>query len=145
MIRINAVCVGKLKEQFWREACAEYEKRLSRFCKLTVKELPERDSLKEEAAGILRDLRGYKIALAVEGKRSSSEKFAETVKTLCDAGAEITFIVGSSCGLDESVKASADLLLSFSDMTFPHQLFRVILLEQLYRAFMINANAEYHK
>lgn len=145
MMKVNVVCVGKLKESYWREACAEYEKRLSRFCKLEIKELPERGTLKEEAADILKKLQGYVLVLAVEGKEMSSEEFALSVKKLQDEGKELTFVIGSSCGLDESVKGAADGKISFSKMTFPHQMFRVVLLEQLYRAFMINAGAEYHK
>ncbi len=145
MIKVNFVVVGKLKESFYREAVAEYVKRLSRFCKTEIRELPERASLAEEAADILRALRGYTIALAVEGKGCSSEAFAKKLRFLCDQGKEITFVIGSSCGLDGSVKRAADELLSFSEMTFPHQLMRVILAEQVYRAFMINAGAEYHK
>ncbi len=144
MMRVRIVCVGKLKERFWREACAEYEKRLSRFCKLEIKELPERASPAEEAEAILANLRGQTVALAVEGKACSSEEFASKIAAWRDAGAELTFVVGSSCGLDRCVKERAELI-SFSRMTFPHQMFRVILLEQIYRAFMIGAGAEYHK
>ena len=145
MMKVNVVCVGKLKESFWREACAEYEKRLNRFCKLEIKELPERASLKEEAADILKKLQGYVLVLAVEGREMSSEEFAFSLKKLQDEGRELTLVIGSSCGLDEEVKRAADMKISFSKMTFPHQMFRVVLLEQLYRAFMINAGAEYHK
>ncbi|MBR7186375.1 MAG: 23S rRNA (pseudouridine(1915)-N(3))-methyltransferase RlmH [Clostridia bacterium] len=144
-MKINVICVGKLKERYWREACAEYEKRLSRFCRLTVRELPEKANPAAEAEEILKTLSGYVIALAVEGKRSSSEAFAAEIKRLFDAGLEITFVIGSSCGLAPAVKARANALCSFSEMTFPHQMFRVILLEQLYRAFMINTGSEYHK
>lgn len=145
MIKVNVVCVGRIKEEYLRSACAEYIKRLSRFCRLEVKELPEGKNLREEAAQILKCASGYKIALCVEGGRLSSPALAERVKKLCDGGEEITFIIGSSCGLDDSVKQAADLRLSFSEMTFPHQLMRVILLEQIYRSFMINAGSEYHK
>ena len=145
MIKVNVVCVGKLKESYWREACGEYGKRLSRFCKIEVKELPERSSLEEEGAEILRACRGYTVALAIEGGGCSSEKFAQKLRGLCDRGEEITFVIGSSCGLSSAVKAAAKELLSFSEMTFPHQMMRVVLLEQVYRAFMINAGAEYHK
>ena len=145
MIKVNIVCVGKIKEEYLRSACAEYIKRLSRFCKAEVKELPEGKNLKEEAEGIIRAAKGYKIALCVEGGQMTSPALASRIKSLVDKGEEITFIIGSSCGLDESVKAQADLKLSFSQMTFPHQLMRVILLEQIYRAFMINAGSEYHK
>ncbi len=145
MIKVNIVCVGKIKEEYLRSACAEYIKRLSRFCKTEIKEIAEGKNLKSEAEDILRASRGYKIALCVEGRQLSSPGLAEKIGVLVDAGAEITFIIGSSCGLDESVKNAADLRLSFSAMTFPHQLMRVILLEQIYRGFMINSGSEYHK
>ena len=145
MIKVNIVCVGRIKEEYLRGACAEYVKRLSRFCKTEIKELAEGRNPKEEAAGIIKCASGYKIALCVEGESFSSPALAERIKKLCDRGEEITFIIGSSCGLDDSVKQAADLRLSFSEMTFPHQLMRVILLEQVYRAFMINSGSEYHK
>lgn len=145
MQRIHLVCVGKLKESFFADAVAEYAKRLGRFCAFRIAELPERRTLAEEAPAILRELKGYVIVLAVEGKKLSSEQLAARLGALSAEGKEVTFVIGSSCGLDESVKARADLLLSFSDMTFPHQLMRVIACEQIYRAFMINAGSEYHK
>jgi len=145
MIKINIIAVGKIKEEFYREALAEYLKRLSRFARVEVKELAERQTLKEEAADILKCAKGYVIALAIEGEKLSSEGLAKKIKTLCDGGKEFSFVIGSSCGLDKSVKDRADFLLSFSDMTFPHQLMRVILSEQIYRAFMINSGSEYHK
>lgn len=145
MIKVNIVCVGKIKEQFYRDAVAEYVKRLSRFCRAEICELSEGRSLEEEGEAILRRVRGYVIALCVEGQKLSSTGLAARIKQLCDGGKEITFIIGSSCGLAEKVKAAARLKLSFSDMTFPHQLMRVILCEQIYRAFMINGGGEYHK
>lgn len=145
MQKLSIVCVGKLKEEFFRSAVSEYLKRLSRFAKVEIKEIPEGKSLKEEAPNIIKQLKGYIIALCIDGTKLTSEGFAQEVKRRCDKGEEITFVIGSSCGLDESVKAAADLKLSFSDMTFPHQLMRVILLEQVYRSFMINSGAEYHK
>ena len=145
MQKVNIVCVGKLKEKFWADAVAEYCKRLSRFAAVQIRELPERRTLEEEGEQILRELRGYTVVLAVEGKKLSSEALAGRIKELCDAGREITFVIGSSCGLCPAVKAKADMLLSFSDMVFPHQLMRVILCEQIYRAIMINAGSEYHK
>lgn len=145
MQKINIVCVGKLKEKFFSDAVNEYLKRLSRFASVTVRELAEKRTLREEAENILKELRGACVVLAVEGKKLSSETFAEKMKCFADEGKEVTFVIGSSCGLSESVKARADLLLSFSDMTFPHQLMRVILCEQIYRAFMINGGGEYHK
>ena len=137
--------VGKIKESFYRDAVSEYVKRMSRFAKVEIKELAEGASLETEADEILRAARGYVIALAVEGEKLSSEKLAAKIKKLSDAGQEITFIIGSSCGLSDRVKAAADYKLSFSDMTFPHQLMRVILAEQVYRAYMINAGSTYHK
>ncbi len=145
MIKVNIVCVGKIKEQFYRDAVAEYVKRLSRFCRAEICELAEGRSLEDEGETILRRVRGYVIALCVEGQKLSSTGLAARMKQLCDDGKEITFIIGSSCGLAEKVKAAAHLKLSFSDMTFPHQLMRVILCEQIYRAFMINGGGEYHK
>lgn len=145
MQKVNIVCVGKIKEDYLRAACAEYIKRLSRFAKVEIKELAEGKNLAVEGEAILRASKGYKIALCVEGERLSSPALAEKVKKACDKGEELTFIIGSSCGLDGAVKAEADFRLSFSDMTFPHQLMRVILLEQIYRSFMINSGSEYHK
>lgn len=145
MQKIGIVCVGKLKERFWSDAVAEYCKRLSRFASVTVRELSEKRTLKEEAEAIIKEMRGVCVVLAVEGKKLSSEQFAQALKRYADAGKEVTFVIGSSCGLDGSVKARADLLLSFSDMTFPHQLMRAILCEQIYRAYMINGGGEYHK
>ena len=145
MQKINIVCVGKIKEDFYRSAVTEYLKRLSRFAKVEVKEIAEGKDLEEEAQGILRAAKGYVIALCVEGDKLSSENLAKRIKTLCDKGEEITFIIGSSCGLSDTVKSEADFKLSFSDMTFPHQLMRVILLEQVYRSFMINSGSTYHK
>ena len=145
MNKINIVCVGKIKEQFYRSAVEEYLKRLSRFAKVEIKEIAEGRNLDEEAEPILKASKGKIIALCIEGEKYSSEKLADYVKGLIDRGEEVTFIIGSSCGLSDKVKSKANLKLSFSDMTFPHQLMRVILCEQIYRAFMINSGAEYHK
>lgn len=145
MIKVNVVCVGKIKEDFYRAAVVEYAKRLSRFCKFEVRELAEGKNLEEEGAAIIKASKGYIIALCVEGKKLDSVALAKEIKTQCDRGEEITFIIGSSCGLSQEVKNLAKLRLSFSDMTFPHQLMRVILSEQIYRAFMINSGSEYHK
>ncbi|MBE7087983.1 MAG: 23S rRNA (pseudouridine(1915)-N(3))-methyltransferase RlmH [Clostridiales bacterium] len=145
MLKVNIVCVGKIKEKFYRDAVEEYLKRLSRFAKVEVKELAEGKNLQEEGKAIIKASKGYVIALCVEGKKLSSEDLAKKIKTLCDAGEEFTFIIGSSYGLCDEVKKISDFKLSFSDMTFPHQLMRVILCEQVYRSFMINSNSEYHK
>ncbi len=145
MQKIYFVVVGKIKESFYREAVAEYVKRLSRFARVEIKELPEGASPEAEKEDIFRACKGGVIALAVEGEKLSSEQLAKKLKTLSDAGKDVTFVIGSSCGLADEVKERADYRLSFSDMTFPHQLMRVILAEQVYRAFMINAGAAYHK
>ena len=145
MQKITFVVVGKIKESFYREAVAEYVKRLSRFAKVEIKELAEGANLDAEAGDILRAVKGYAIALAVEGEKLSSEGLAKKIKKLTDEGKDICFIIGSSCGLSDEVKRGADYKLSFSDMTFPHQLMRVVLVEQVYRAYMINAGATYHK
>ena len=159
MIKIKIVAQGKLKEKYLREASSEYEKRLSRYCNMSVAELqpaflPENPSqsqitsaLKGEAENISRQLydNAYNIALCVEGKELSSEELAKLLNQKVSLGTPINFIIGSSYGLHDSVKRSADLKLSVSPMTFPHQLFRVMLLEQIYRAFKINEGSTYHK
>lgn len=144
MMKIRLVCVGKLKEEYLRAGCNEYQKRLSRFCKLEVVELAEKSALKEEGEGILRALRGHVVILTPEGRSMTSEQFAGMVGGCSDRGEELTFVIGSSEGLDAAVKEAGDKL-SFSDMTMPHQLFRLVFLEQLYRAFMIESGAQYHK
>ena len=145
MQKIYFVVVGKIKESFYREAVAEYLKRLSRFAKVEIKEFAEGINPEAEADEILRACKGYTIALAVEGEKLSSEGLAQRIGKLTNEGKDITFVIGSSCGLSPRVKSFADYKLSFSDMTFPHQLMRVILVEQVYRAFMINAGSAYHK
>ncbi len=145
MQKIYLVVVGKIKESFYRDAVAEYVKRLSRFAKVEIKELAEGVSLETEADEILKNLKGYTVALAIEGEKTSSEGLAKRIKKVCDAGKDLTFIIGSSCGLSDRVKSAVDWKLSFSDMTYPHQLMRVILCEQVYRAFMINSGSAYHK
>ena len=157
MIKINLVAVGKVKEKYFLGGIEEYAKRLSRFCDFKIIELPEEnynkvdDALiesikKKESEKILQNLKGYVFALAIEGKKYSSQSFSEEIKKLIDLGkGEITFVIGGSYGLDDSVKAKADKLISFSDMTFPHTLFRLMFTEQLYRAFSIINGSSYHK
>ena len=157
MVRINIITVGSLKEKYLKDAVAEYQKRLSRFAKLTIIEpdeayLPQNPAavdveraLSKEADAILRRFSGgVHIALCVEGGQLSSEEFAAQIRRFENAGS-IDFVIGSSHGLDERVKAACSLRLSFSKMTFPHQLMRLILCEQIYRAFKINHNESYHK
>ncbi len=159
-MNINIIAVGKIKEKFFKDACTEYEKRMSRFCKLNITELPDEAMsdkpseaeksavLKKEASRILSAIRPADviISLCVEGKQMASEELADFFKNSCiDGKSSFTFIIGGSLGLLEEVKARSNLRLSFSKMTFPHQLMRVVLLEQIYRAFKINANESYHK
>ena len=159
MIKITLIAMGKLKENFLREAAAEYKKRLSRYCSLEVVEidpvkLSEKPSLQEvntalekEAGLILKKIpqNSEVITLCVEGKEFSSEDFAQKINTNTANGKNITFIIGSSYGLSESIKKLSSIKLSISKMTFPHQLFRVMLLEQIYRGFRIINNEPYHK
>ena len=158
MLKIKILCVGKIKEKYFAEAVSEYVKRISRFAEITVKEIKEENFTTDpspleaekiiatEGEGLLKELKGHVICLAVEGKKLSSEKLAEKIKGLKDRGdGEITFVIGGSYGISPAVKAKANELISFSDMTFPHTLARVILVEQIYRAFMICSGAKYHK
>lgn len=144
MLSIKLVCVGTLKEKYWRDACAEYEKRLSAFCKFRVVALPE-STLSKEKDAILKECEGFVVALCVEGSPMSSEELADKIAKVSQVSSKMTFVIGSSCGLDSAVKERADLRLSFSSFTFPHQMMRVILLEQIYRAFTIQRNMTYHK
>lgn len=144
MLSVKLVCVGSLKESYWRDACKEYEKRLSAFCRFRAVELPE-STLPKERDAILRECEGYTVALCVEGDPMTSEQLSEKIARVSQISSKITFVIGSSCGLDPEVKQRADLRLSFSSFTFPHQMMRVILLEQIYRAFTIQKNMTYHK
>ena len=152
-MNITVICIGKLKEKFFKDACDEYIKRLGRYGKITVKELPEvqgnsgQDAKKEGQAIIKALPKGaFIIPLCIEGAELSSPRLAEKISTLSINGtSEIVFIIGGSDGLSDEVKQKGDFLLSFSPMTFPHQLMRVILLEQVYRAFTIIENTSYHK
>ncbi len=159
MIKIKIIALGKLKEKFFISAADEYAKRLSRFCDLEIVELspyslPESPSntqiesaLENEATQIEKHItkNSYIFSLCVEGKEISSEEFSEKIKELSSIGKSITFIIGSSYGLSKRIKDLSDMKLSVSKMTFPHKLFRVMLLEQIYRGFMINEGSAYHK
>lgn len=145
MQKIKLVTVGKLKEKYLEDAMEEYTKRLSRFCKFTVVELAEKRSLIEESEAILKECKGIVVVFAIEGEVLSSEQFADKLKIYKDSGQEVTFVIGSSYGLANVVKERANALISLSKMTFPHQLVRLICTEQIYRAFMINTGATYHK
>jgi len=159
-MQIEIICVGKLKEEFWKNACNEYTKRLSRFCRLHITELKDESvsetaseaqiekAVEAEGERILQKLlpRDYIVTLCVEGKSMASPGFAEQLERIAQSGSgRLVLIIGGSCGLSDAVKNKSQLRLSFSEMTFPHQLMRVILLEQVYRAFKINAHESYHK
>lgn len=160
MQKVTILCVGKLKEKFYADAAAEYAKRLSRFCKLEIVELPEarlsetpsptemEQALLEEAGRVEAKLpkSGVLVALCIEGTELSSTALAEALNSFAVSGAsQLTFLIGGSVGLHPSLKARADLRLSMSPMTFPHHLARVMLLEQIYRAYQIQAGSRYHK
>lgn len=144
MLNVKIICCGTLKESYLREAVKEYEKRLSAFCRLSVMEIKE-DSLNATKSAVSA-FKGYKIALCVEGEMISSEALAQKLDEIATAGnSEVAFIIGGSDGIAEDIKAMCNMRLSFSKMTFPHQLMRVILLEQIYRAFTIINHKKYHK
>jgi 23S rRNA (pseudouridine1915-N3)-methyltransferase len=159
-MKITVITVGKIKEKFYTDAVSEYAKRLSRYCKLEIVELAD-EKTKENASDheielvkekegerILASIREdmYVIALAIEGKMLDSVELSEKIDSLGVSGtSSIAFVIGGSLGLDKRVLDRADFKLSFSRMTFPHQLMRVILLEQVYRAYRIMTGAPYHK
>ncbi len=159
MIKITLITLGKLKEKYLRDAVDEYAKRLSRYCKLYIIELnpialPEKPSqseidtaLQKEAEQVEKRIppQSVIVPLCVEGKCLSSEALADFVSLNTDSGKNMCFIIGSSYGLSDTIKQKADLKLSMSKMTFPHQLFRVMCLEQIYRAFKIIEGGTYHK
>lgn len=160
MLSVYLICVGKLKEPFYKDACAEYVKRLTPYCKLTVVEIPEAKLSKDPTLGEITNALskegdairakippGSRIAaLCVEGRMHSSEELAQLFPALGQStDRHLVFIIGGSYGLHPSIKAEAQLQLSMSPMTFPHHLARVMLLEQIYRAFKINEGSGYHK
>jgi len=160
MQKVSIICVGKMKEKFYIDAAAEYVKRLSRFCKLEIVELPEDRlpddpsqaqidaALAKEADAIRSKLPAtcYIIAMCVEGKTRSSEDLAQLMEeSIHQGGSHLVFLIGGSFGLHPSIKALASFKLSMSPMTFPHHLARVMLLEQIYRGYQINTGSKYHK
>lgn len=159
-MKITILCVGKIKESFYREALEEYIKRMSRYAKIEIEEVADEKtpdnasgaqekSVKErEAERLLAKWKedSYTFVLAINGKQFSSEAFAEKIEQLGTYGtSSIQFVIGGSLGLDEKIISRADCLISFSKMTFPHQLMRVVLMEQIYRAYRIIKNEPYHK
>lgn len=161
MIKINLLTVGKLKEKYWRDACNEYSKRLSAFCKLEIVELAEsrlsdNPSEKEILSALNNEAKAFRsymdkkssinIAMCIEGGQMTSVELSKKIDRYALQGfSTINIIIGSSFGIDEELKKSCDLKLSMSKMTFPHQLARVMVLEQVYRAFQIQKNTKYHK
>lgn len=145
-MKINIVAVGKLKEKYWVDAINEYSKRLSRFAEITVCEIPEGRSLIEEGKNILKKAVGYIIVTDIEGKALSSTEIADVISNnLIKGVSEFSIIIGSSEGLSDEVKNAADIKISFGKITYPHQLMRVIVFEQVYRAFTIINKLTYHK
>ncbi len=161
MMNVNIICVGKLKEAYLRDACAEYIKRLGSFCRVNVIELSEsrlsdNPSEKEIASALSQEaklMQGYltakgafNIAMCIEGGQLSSPELSRQIEKISvDGFSTVNFVIGSSFGIDADVKSQCKIRLSMSKMTFPHQLARVMLLEQIYRAFSISANSKYHK
>ena len=161
MLKINIICIGKIKEKYFTDAVGEYAKRLTAFCKFSVIELNEErirsntpneaqiaEVIEAEGRRILQKIGAsdYVAAMCIEGRLLSSEEFSETLdKAALSGKSTVDFIIGGSYGLSGEVKRRADLRLSMSKMTFPHQLARVILSEQIYRAFEISTNGKYHK
>lgn len=153
MLKLRVVAVGDIKERFYREAIAEYVKRLGKWAKTEIVELSEASHATdpdkkrgEEGEAILAKVKGKVILTDVKGKRISSEDLAALLKNSALSGdSELTFVIGGSNGVSPAVKERADVTISFGDITLPHQLFRVVLLEQLYRAETINNNTPYHK
>ena len=159
-MKITVLCVGKVKEKFFTDAIKEYSKRLSRYCKLEIVEVADEKTpdgaselvvsqIKEKEAERMEKYlpdSAYVIALAIEGKKLTSEKLAEEIDSLGISGtSHLVFLIGGSLGMSDRLLKRADYLLSFSDMTFPHQLMRVILLEQVYRSYRIIHGEPYHK
>ena len=145
MLLIKLLCHGTLKEDYLRMACAEYIKRLGAYCRFSLYEAKDDASFAAWLSAPAQQ-KDYKIALCVEGKQDSSEEFAERIEKLASGGvSSIVFVIGASDGIPEQMKAMCQYRLSFSRMTFPHQLMRVILLEQIYRAMNIRSGGKYHK
>lgn len=159
MLYINIVCVGKVKEKFFREAIDEYSKRLSKYCKIEITELPDEkipDKLNEsiinevkqkECTNIINHLKkdSYLIALDLKGKEFSSEDFSKKLDLISMQTSKVTFIIGGSLGLTDELLHLCNEKICFSKMTFPHQLIRIFLVEQIYRAFKISNGENYHK
>ena len=159
MLTINIVCIGKIKEKFFKDAIDEYSKRLSKYCKLNIVELPdekipekintniENDIKSKECTNMINHIKkdSYIICLDLTGKEFSSEQFSKKIEDISMESSQITFVIGGSLGLNQEILSLANQKICFSKMTFPHQLIRVFLLEQIYRGFKIINNETYHK
>ena len=156
MIKINLICIGDIKEKYLRDAITEYSKRISRYANLKIIEIKEHiaqsnseadisKALLKDSDEIKKHLNGHIVCLDIKGKTLSSEEFSKKIEKISLTNSEISFIIGASNGIHENIKSLSDEKISFSPMTFPHQLMRVIFLEQLYRAFTILNNISYHK
>ena len=150
---IKIICVGKIKESFFRDAIDEYKKRLSKYTDLEIIEVPDeglsdiKTAIKKESEKIIKlvNPKDYIITMEIEGKELTSPELANKINNIYNTNSNITFIIGGSYGLSDEVKQLSNYRLSFSKLTFPHQLFRIVLLEQIYRSFKINNNESYHK
>ena len=159
MVTINIICVGKIKEKFFKDAIDEYSKRLSKYCKLNIIELPdekipektnqniENEIKTKECNNIINHIKkdSYVISLDLTGKQLSSEEFSKNIENISMQSSQITFIIGGSLGLTDKVLSMSNQKICFSKMTFPHQLIRVFLLEQIFRAFKISRRETYHR
>ena len=158
MLTINVVCIGKIKEKFFKDAIDEYSKRLSKYCKLNILELPdekipdksnqnlENDIKSKECTNMINHIKkdSYIICLDLAGKEISSEEFSKNIENISMQSSQITFVIGGSLGLNREILNLANQKICFSKMTFPHQLIRVFLLEQIFRAFKISKGETYH-
>ena len=156
MVKVKIVCVGKIKEDYFLSALAEYVKRLSKYCDFSIDEVAEsklngestaeiKKALAEESKGILKRTEGKVVLLDRVGKTTDSQGVADLLREAQNGQGKITFVIGSSHGVDDTVRDNADYIVSFGKITFPHQLFRVVLAEQIYRGFCINSGSNYHK
>ena len=159
MLSINIICIGKIKEKFFKDSINEYSKRLSKYCKLNILELPDEKipdklniniekSIKDkECSNIINHIKkdSYTICLDLKGKQFSSEEFSKNIENISMQSSQITFIIGGSFGLNDKILNLCDEKICFSKMTFPHQLIRIFLLEQLFRSFKISNGETYHR
>jgi 23S rRNA (pseudouridine1915-N3)-methyltransferase len=150
MKKVTVVCVGKLKEQYLKDGINEYLKRLSRYAKVEIKELSDYATdddtcIEKESSLILSCLKGFVITLDIGGKQLTSEELAQNIDKAFITNSEVTFVIGGSKGFDDRVRRKSNLTLSFGKVTFPHQLVRLMLFEQIYRSFSITEGTPYHK